>query len=518
MKKILYSVALIATLAGCSDSLNQVPQGNLGQGNIPASDNDAVALVNAVYQVNVGKSTAFGYMTDLVTETTISGENPNGGGGLLGLLKWDATNSYIVGMWRDLNKGITNANDAIDNIEGNPAISEDIRKRTVGEARFLRAYYLNYAVQFWGDFPIVLHNADGQGVTRDPVDDVYRQIVEDLTAAAESLPLTYGSIDKGRATSGAAYALLSKVYLTWGQVSPTLTDADRKEKYNLAVGAADKVISSGQYELEEEFLANWDNNNRNGKESIFATQHNTGSADDGTGGNHLCHCAFSNGFSNSLPHVVPANRDVVDSYGEGDQRREGSFADELYNPATGTYFHFDLPRFRKYIDTSDPQSSANNRNINRTILRYAEVLLLKAEAINERDKQPNADAYEAINQVRRRAFRSFPVTAPSSYDLPSGLGYKDFQAAVRQERTWEFVYEQKHWLDLVRWRILVKTIKNSTVAQDPQYNKQTIDLHHYRYPIPQAQRDLNPDGLWQNWGYDGADEAKTGANPYAGFE
>ena len=143
---------------------------------------------------------------------------------------------------------------------------------------------------------------------------------------------------------------------------------------------------------------------------------------------------------------------------------------------------------------------------------------MKAEAINERDGQPNSEAYEAINQVRRRAFKSFPVTVASSHDLPTGLDYEGFKAAIQQEREWEFVYEQKHWLDLVRWRILVKTIKNSTVAQDPQYNKQTISLVHYRYPIPQAQREINPDGLWQNWGYDGYDESKTGSNPYAGFE
>lgn len=518
MKKIIYITVLAAILSGCSDSLEQVPIGNLGQGNIPASDNDAIALVNAVYQVNVGKSTAFGYMTDLVTETTISGENPNGGGGLLGLLKWDGTNTYITGMWRDLNIGISCANDVIDNVDGNSKISENVRRRVIGEARFLRAYYLNYAVQFWGDFPIVLHNTEGQGVTRRPVDEVYGQIVADLLAAAESLPASYAASDKGRATCGAAYALLSKVYLTWGQVSPTFTDTERREKYSLSVDAANKVIESGQYELEEDFLANWDNNNRNGKESIFATQHDTGSAEDGTGGNHLCHCAFSNGFSNDLPHVVPANRDVVDSYEDGDQRKEGSFADSLYNPATGSYYHFNLPRFRKYIDASDPAASANNRNINRSILRYAEVLLIKAEAVNERDGRPNAEAYEAVNQVRRRAFESFPVTQPSSHDLPAGLDYKGFQDAVRQERTWEFVYEQKHWLDLVRWRILVKTIKNSTVAQFPEYNKQTIDFHHYRYPIPQSQREINPEGLWQNWGYDGADESKTGANPYAGFE
>ena len=116
-------------------------------------------------------------MTDLVTETTISGENPNGGGGLLGLLKWDATNSYIVGMWSDLYKGITNANDVVDNVLGNSKISASIQQRVVGEAQFLRAYYLNYAVQFWGEVPIVLHNSEGTGVSRQPIDDVYTQIV-----------------------------------------------------------------------------------------------------------------------------------------------------------------------------------------------------------------------------------------------------------------------------------------------------------------------------------------------------
>lgn len=519
MRKFIYSIIVASALAGCGDNLDQNPSGYLSQENVPLSDADAIALVNGVYQVNVDRSTTYGYMADLVTETTITGENPNGGGGMLALYQWDGTNSYIVGMWTTLTKGIATADDVIDKVENNTNVSESIRKRVVGEALFMRGHYLSYAVQFWGDFPIVLHASESQGVVRQPVDKVYEQIVEDLTRAAELLPASYSLADKGRATSGAANALLASVYMTWAQVSPTFTDEERKEKFNLSVEAANKVTG---YELEEDFTANWDNSNRNGKESIFATQHDMGAGSDGTGGNHLCHCAFSSGFSNTeLPHIVPAGREVQESFEDGDQRKEGSFADSLYNPETGEMFKFDIPRYRKYIDVSDPVSSNTNKNVNRTILRYAEVLLIKAEAINERDGQPNAEAYEAINQVRRRAFRSFPVTQPSAHDLPTGLGYKEFQEAVRRERSWEFVYEQKHWLDLVRWRILVKTVKNSKVATDPeykQYNKYTIDLHHYRYPIPQTQHDLNPEGLWQNWGYDGADDAKTGVNPYEGFE
>jgi len=509
MKKRIYSFVLAAALASCSDSLDQSPLSSLAQGNLPATDADAIALVNSVYQVNVGKSTAFGYMTDLVTETTISGENPNGGGGLLGLLKWDATNSYIVGMWNDLYKGITNANDAIDNVQDNSNISAAIQQRVVGEAKFLRAYYLNYAVQFWGEVPIVIHNTEGTGVSRQPIDDVYAQIESDLKDAADRLPASYGSTDAGRATSGAAWALLSKVYLTWGQVSPTLTDAQRKEKFSQAVDAANRVTG---YELEEDFLANWDNNNRNGKESIFATQHNTGSAADGTGGNHLCHCAFSSGFSDALPHVVPANRDVEDSYEDGDQRKEGSFADALYNDQTGSYYHFALPRFRKYIDASDANGSANNRNINRTILRYAEVLLVKAEAENELNG-PTQTAYEALNAIRRRAYWD-PYT--NSQNQPadgtpvnlSGLSKEQFRKAIQDERYREFVTEGNRWFDLKRWHILVKTIKAKVPADDLKY--QNITTRNYYLPLPENQIVLNPN-LEQNWGYAG----ETSGDPYA---
>lgn len=516
----LLSLPLLA-LTSCSDSLEQYSQSELAQGNLPATDDDAIALVNAAYQINVAsQSTCFSYMSDLVDETTVSGENPNGGGGLLAYMNWEGTNSYIVKVWTVCAQGIAAANDAIDNVDGNSNVSESIQQRVIGEAKFLRAYYMNYGVLYWGDYPIVLHNEDGEGVARASVDDVYTQIVADLEDAAKLLPKKseYGSTDLGRATQGAAYAALSKVLLTWGQTSETLSNSERKEKYNAAVEAANEVIDSGEYELEEDFSLNWDNDTRNGSESIFETQHNTGSNSDGTGGNHLCHCSFSTGFSNDLPHVMPANRDLIDSFIEGDQRKDVSLVDSLYNPSTGEYFTFKYPRFGKYIDRSDPEGSSSARNVNRTVLRYAEVLLIKAEAINERDGQPNSEAYEAFNQVRRRAFQSFPVTAVSDYDLESGLNYEGFKSAIQQERSWEFVYEQKHWFDLLRWRILVTTIKNSTVAQEGEYNKQNISLKYYRYPIPTAQRELNPDGLWQNWGWDGYDESVTGSNPYADYE
>lgn len=515
MKKILPILILSATLFSCSDSLDVTPIGKLMGGNFPATDDDAIALTNGIYAPNVGISTSLAYLIDLTTETTVSGENPNSGGGLLGLIQWDPTNSYVTSVWTAFYVGITSANDVIDKLSESTTVSESIKKRSIGEAKFLRAYYYYYAVQFWGEVPLVLHNVDGTGTTRAAVDDVYAQIVDDLNSAANNLSdaSSYAESDKGRASKGAAYALLAKTYLVWAQTSTGGGEATRKDRFLKAIDAANSVTG---YSLEEDFLANWDTSHKNGKENIFSTQHTSGTATDGSGGNHLAHCAFSSGFSNSIPHVIVSDNKYYEAFDDRDQRKAGTYAKELYNPTTNSVFTFTRPRFRKYIDTSDPLGSASNRNINRTILRYADVLLVKAEAINELKDGPTTDAYEAINQVRRRAFKHFPITQVSVDDLPAGLNYADFKEAIQEERMFELTYEQSHWLDLVRWRIYVKTLKESGL--DESYKKQTVSLKNYRFPIPQSQRNINPDGLWQNWGYDGYNEVHTGANPYNGFQ
>ena len=543
MKKIIILHSSVALLLGLStallttscESLEQGNQTELAESNLPQSDADAQALVNAVYANNITMSTTFMYLFDLTTETTVSGENPNGGGGMLGLLAWDGTNSYVVSAWSTIYTAIARANDTISKLENNPSgVSAAIASRVIGEAKFLRAYWYNYAVQIWGPIPLVTTADGGKNAIRNSETEVYQQIVDVLKDAAERLPeaSSYGLSDIGRATRGAANAALAKVYLTWAQVDDDLTDAQRKEYFDLSVKYAQKVIDSNQYALEEDFYDNWNNQKRNGKESIFAVQYYIGSgtnAGDNTGGNHLCHCSFSTSYSVSLPHIAPGpDNTVQNSYLAGDQRKEVSFVDSLWRPSTQSYFHFyydadgngtkesGFSRYNKYIDHDSPETSAADRAMNRTVIRYAEVLLIQAEAINERDGQPNQQAYDAFNKVRRRAFREdINSSAAQPHDLQAGLDYEGFKNAIIQERSWEFALEQKHLPDLKRWKILVKTIKNSALAKDfPQYSKQTIDFKHYRFPIPQAQREVNPN-LWQNYGYDGSDIT---SNPYVGRE
>jgi len=519
MKKLIYTlfIALSVTLFSCND-LDVVPLGQLSGSNFPETDAEAIALTNGVYYPNVRISTALGYIIDLTTEVEANAENENSGGYLLGVMNWEPTNSYVATVWQNLYEIVTRANDVVDKVGEASAL----RKRLQGEARFLRAYAYFYLVQLWGEVPLVLHNIDGINAAREDVEKVYAQIVDDLLYAADNLPpaADYPATDKGRATKGAAYAYLSKVYLVWGQTSALTNKA--KERYAESVRYANLVTG---YALEEKFIDIWGNYNRNGKEDIFSVQHLQGQYAAGDGGNHLVHCAFINGFSNTLlPHVYATSNVWYDDFDDRDQRKEGTYMKEYRNPDgrhPDSVFVFERVRYRKYIDTTNIDNTATVRDVNRTVIRYAEVLLLKAEAINERDGAPNAEAYEAINQVRRRAFRQFPVTTPSAIsDIKQGLNYEQFKAIIQQERVFELTYEQNRWTDLVRWRIFVKTLKEAVssgrVAES--YLKQNVKQHYYRFPIPKAQRDINPEGLWQNYGYDGYDISKTGANPYAGFE
>jgi hypothetical protein len=521
MKKFVYTLTafLPALFVSCND-LEVTPVGQLSGSNFPVSDGDAVALTNAVYYPNIRISTALGYLIDLTTELEANAENTNSGGYLLGVMQWEPNNSYVTSVWDRLYDIVTRANDVVDKVGTSEQVSPALRERLVGEAKFLRAYAYFYLVQLWGEVPLVLHNVDGDKTPRTSVGEIYGQIVADLEEAAESLPhdTEYGGADRGRASQGAAYAYLAKVYLVWGQTDDAADNATKKQRYGESVRYAGLVTG---YSLEENFADNWSKTNRNGKEAIFSVQHLQGEYAPGDGGNHLVHCAFANGYSNGvLPHVYATSDKWYEDFDDRDQRKRVTYVKRLYDPTGDSIFVFDRVRYGKYVDTTDVVSSANTRDINRTVIRYAEVLLLKAEAINERDGYPNAEAYEAVNEVRRRAFRHFPVTAPSPDDLPQGLDYAAFKERIQQERVFELTYEQNRWTDLVRWRILVKTLKE-TVSKgyiDEAYRKQDVRPHYYRFPIPKGERDINPDGLWQNYGYNGYDRAKTGDNPYRDYE
>ena len=506
----------------CAD-LEQTSLSSIDRDNFYQSKEDIETAINGIYQGFTvdGFYGMFNnqsiYINDLQTDYVKAGAQTNSAHiRELSNFAVQPTNLFVGYAWEEHYTAINRANVIIDKVSNASWLDEQSKQNYVGEARFLRALMYFNLVRYFGGVPIVLHDGEGEGAPRNTIDEVFTQIIEDFTAA-ESLPANYSTRDS-KASSLAASALLSKVYLEWAQTITDQSKANGKAFYQKAIAYADKVISSGKYKLLDKFIDNWSVDKKNGPEHIFSIEH-----DRSVNGNVSGHCTFATNWSNSEPVLLATSDRYYEQTDPKDQRRDGSWAKRLYNPNTGTDFEFDIPRFRKYIDSlnyAKPESSGNaaGQSTNTTVIRYAEVLLIKAEAENELNGPTDA-AYDAINQVRRRAYWSpynnIQNTPSDGSDLElSGLSQDEFREKLREERRLEFVLEGHRWFDLKRWHILVKYVKAHTPSNDEVTGTKTtkaqnVSKKNYYLPLPQDQIILNPN-LEQNWGYSG----ESGDGPY----
>ncbi|KFF18497.1 RagB/SusD family nutrient uptake outer membrane protein [Flavobacterium hydatis] len=490
MKKIIITLLLSVGLFISCTELEVTPTSFVTEDNYFKTQDDAVASVNAVYaslSLDPGEQSLFGrnlyFLTDMATDYAaagVSATNPQVRA--LSSLTHDATSDRVQVAWRQIYSGINRANVSIDNI---PKVSgsEVVKTRLINEAKFIRALLYFQAVRLWGGVPIVLHepksiDLESLKANRATVDQVYAQIITDLKDA-EGLPTTYPANDAGRVTSGAAKAILAKVYLT------------RKDWPN-AILKTKEVINGGYgYALFENFADVFNKTKKNGKEHIFSVQFEPNQAGNGSSGSTFQGTSFT-GFTATEPADIISDVALFyDTYTAGDTRRDVSYAKQLLNPATGTLYTFPKPIFKKYLDLTN-LATPGNVAINFPIIRYADILLSLAEATNEQSG-PTTEAYEALNQVRRRAYGK-PINTPDPTIDLSGLTPVTFRAAIQEERKKEFVQEGQRWYDLVRWGTLVTEVKK-VVA------KASVSERNNLYPIPQSERNINPVGLPQNPGY-----------------
>ncbi|KIC02179.1 carbohydrate-binding protein SusD [Flavobacterium sp. JRM] len=489
MKKIITLLLSVGLFISCTE-LEVTPTSFVTEDNYFKTQDDAVASVNAVYaslSLDPGEQSLFGrnlyFLTDMATDYAaagVSATNPQVRA--LSSLTHDATSDRVQVAWRQIYAGINRANVSIDNV---PRVSgsEVVKTRLINEAKFIRALLYFQAVRLWGGVPIVLHepksiDLENLKANRATVDQVYAQIITDLKDA-EGLPTTYPANDAGRATSGAAKAILAKVYLT------------RKDWPN-AILKTKEVINGGYgYALFENFADVFNKTKKNGKEHIFSVQFEPNQAGNGSSGSTFQGTSFT-GFTATEPADIISDVTLFyDTYTAGDTRRDVSYAKQLLNPATGTLYTFPKPIFKKYLDLTN-LATPGNVAINFPIIRYADILLTLAEATNEQSG-PTTEAYEALNQVRRRAYGK-PINTPDPTIDLSGLTPATFRAAIQEERKKEFVQEGQRWYDLVRWGTLVTEVKK-VVA------KASVSERNNLYPIPQSERNINPVGLPQNPGY-----------------
>jgi hypothetical protein len=477
MKKILILMGVASVLFSCK-KLDENPTSVIVKEQFYTTQADAIAGVTGVYGELVSDGTEqpmygreINFLADMTTDDLAAGPsaiNPNVRA--LSSITYTSTDDRLQVLWRQFYTGISRANVAIDQISA-MTFDDNVRLRLVRESKFLRALFYFNLVRFWGGVPIVLHDPTSTDLSslktnRSSVADVYKQIQADL-ADAENLPTSYTGADIGRATSGAAKTLLLKVYLT------------NKDWPNAISKAKEIINGSFGYGLFPNYADVFNKATKNGIEHIFSAQFE---ANGGLGNSSTLMGAAFAGFNSNVPADIPADSSVYKQYSSTDTRRSVTFYTSLVNPTTGVTKVFPSFYFGKYVDRSVLLTSSQS-SINFPILRYADVLLMYAEAINE-VQGPVSDAYNAINQVRVRA---------NTGNLTEGLSQSAFRDSLYAERRREFVQEAQRWFDLVRTGQLVQAV--SKVA-----SKTNIADRNYLFPIPQSEISLNS-ALTQNPGY-----------------
>lgn len=387
----------------------------------------------------------------------------------------DATARTIAGLYTNSYRAIQAANAIIDRIGA--ANFEQVKKdEFLGEAKFIRALSYFYLLNTYGDIPLILEETTGanldevKSIPRTPVDEVYDQIILDLMDAEEKAP---SFSTPNRASKLSAKALLGKVYLF-------------QKEFNAAVTKLNEVIVSGQFALEPVYADLFEIGNAGNVESIFVEEY-VGSA-NGTGTN----LAFMNTPEGQSvgPFVQPSQSIYIElnlneAYSADDDRRNMS-AFSFFAPGDQGAINDTVYVTNKYKD--DNPFEQNNASANFYILRYADVLLMMAEALNELGYSQNGDAFSLLNVIRERAGLN-PLDATSVPDQGA------FREAINLERRLELAMEGDRWYQLLRTGSAIEAINmvNPLIV--------TINQNDLLYPIPQGEIDVNPDIITQNPGY-----------------
>lgn len=481
-RKITFAILLGTTMLGlgsCSKFLDENPKHVVNINNYYKTEQDAVSAINAIYaylnSISTGSTAGVYHSTFWVTAGLASDELVNNQLGApqfdqMGTFTYGPQNAALQEIWTMHYKTITLANIAIERI---PLISMNttLRNRLVGEAKFLRALMYFNMVRMFGKIPLVLKEDEPLRPTVSEVAAIYSQIHSDLEGAEADLPLSYDAKNgRGRATKGAAYSLNAKVYLT-------------EKNWKKAAEKAKVVIDSKQYDLWENFADAFKLTNRGGKEAVFSV----GFGDAGGAiifwevGQFLVRLLptqlSEEGVVNAQGWQYPTQQ-LYDSYDALDNRRAVTFVTTIHK-GDGSTINI-RPYIQKYWDrAAEPKGNESSQDF--PVIRYSDVLLMYAEAMNE-DDHP-AEAHEYINKVRKRA-RFDGTTYQNTVPDYSNLSKEAFRAAVLKERRLELAVEGHRWFDLVRTGTLETLVPQAKPGVVPA-------ARNYLFPIPQTERELN---------------------------
>lgn len=491
LKSYIVLIIALGLLSGCSkDFLDQPPRAALTQGSYPVSAEDAMLATNAAYnslrawQINTG-----GFpLLDMMADDAVKGSNPGDGTAISVYDKFEhnATEGSVERWYKTLYEAVRRCNLVITAI---PDIDMDVvlRERLLGESRFLRAYYYSQLVRGFGAVPLVTEVDPPLDLERTAAATIFNDVIyPDLEFAIASLPehSQYEATELGRATKGAARGLLARLKLFNGD-------------FPAVESLCKDIIDSQEYELMNDFAEIFPFNFEHNQESIFEisakpewfadggnqyanTQGVRGSPNKGWG---FCRPAYSlieEYLDNDDPRMEPTVlflNEVIDGITIAG---EGATPDTIMN--NGSITEIECYNQKVWYPGTDSQESFGH---NRRVIRFADVLLMYAEALNENNKPTDALMY--LNRIRERARGNNSAVLPAITTMDKDA----LRQYILQERKHEFALEGLRFWDLVR------TNTAESVLGPLGFIKNKNEL----FPIPQSEIDISQGRITQNPGY-----------------
>ncbi len=463
MKNILVTIAFIVLFSACSDILEENPK-SIASETFYNTANEVEAAVNAIYTPLHG-SQFVSYFTILAPSSDLVY-----GRGSIAIIDeysgFSTANITNMGyVWTALYLSVRNANVVIKNIPNGTKTTEDEKAQYMAEAKFLRAFDYFTLVRLWGGVPLRTEETMNElDIARSSVDEVYNLILSDLGYAEEKLPDTPRLL--GTPSKWAAKTLLSDVYLS-------------KKNWSGARDKAQEVITSGKYSLVEV-------NEPDDFEKIYG-------ADVLTSSEEIFYFKYNDQSGFPLMNFMHKSGDGYQPYG-GNWYSFWSTTDNFFYKnwddndfrKQHNYYKWDIGLgdntllFKKYID---PNATTNKNSNDWPIYRYAELLLIYAEAANNANNGPTAQAVECLNEVHRRAYGYNPkISSPVDFKIEDHNKDSFFELVLR-EKGCETVLEAKRWFDLVRTGKAAEKIKEA--------EGKDVAESMYLWPIPIVETNFN---------------------------
>lgn len=502
----LVVIALISSVSGCKNFLDTERQGVYTTENYPYPtgagpyDQFLFGAYNDLRAYGV-HCTGFFLATSVRSDDADKGSTAGDGGAdanSMDEFPVSPSNGIVNGMWVEYLSLINKCNTAIDQIQNNKDIvaTDAVKQQSEAEARFLRAYAYFNMVRFFGRVPLIdkpLTVAQINIPQSEPA-QLYAFIETDLKFAATYLPASWDKKFIGRVTSGAANGILAKVYLT-------------QQKWGSAMTAANAVMTSGQYDLSTPYDKIFGEAGENSKESVFEVQATASATIQTANGVQITQFQgvrdggiWNLGYGWNVP-----NSNLENAYEPNDPRKARTFLyrntaatlasanpyKTVYGEVTATTWNNPIYNHKAYTNPAFRAAYGYNSGwwMNIRILRYADVVLMYAEAANEVGGAANTTAaLAALNSVRARARNGNAAILPNVTTTDQIA----LRSAIRQERRVELAMEYDRFFDLVRWGI-----SQTALAAKPAFLATRDNL----LPIPQAQIDLSKGVLTKNFGY-----------------